>query len=59
MQRSARIVFSVSHGFATVEYCIVCALVVMVLFAAPNTPQMLVDAVKAFYRTLTFFVSLP
>lgn len=59
MQRSARFVFSVSRGFATVEYCIVCALVVMVLFAAPNTPQMLVDAVKAFYRTLTFFVSLP
>lgn len=46
-------------GFATMEYCIVCALVVMVLFANPNLPQLLVDAVKAFYRSLTFFISLP
>ena len=46
-------------GFAMMEYCIVCALVVIVLFASPNTPQQLVEAVKAFYRSLTFFVSLP
>lgn len=46
-------------GFAMAEYCIVCALVALVLFASPNTPQMLVDAFKAFYRALTFHVSLP
>jgi len=48
-----------ARGFAAMEYCIVCALVVMVLFVAPNSPQKLVDAVKAYYRTLTFFISLP
>lgn len=47
------------RGFAMMEYCIVCALVVMVLFVSPNTPQLLVDAVKAFYHSLTFFISLP
>lgn len=47
------------RGFAMMEYCIVCALVAMVLFARPNTPQLLVDAAKAFYRSLTFFLSLP
>jgi hypothetical protein len=47
------------RGFATIEYCIVCALVVMVLFASPGTPAMLVDAFKAFYRALTFYISLP
>ena len=35
------------------------ALVVIVLFSNPNTPQQLVEAVKAFYRSLTFFISLP
>ncbi|WP_156920049.1 hypothetical protein [Comamonas composti] len=47
------------RGFAMVEYCVVCALVVLVLFSSPNTPQMLVDAFKAFYRALTFYISLP
>lgn len=47
------------RGFAMMEYCIVCALVVMVLFANPNTPQELVGAVRSFYRSLTFFISLP
>ena len=46
-------------GFAMMEYCIVCALVVIVLFSSSNTPQQLVEAVKAFYRSLTFFISLP
>ena len=56
-----RLVFSRirERGFAMMEYCIVCSLLVMVLFANPNTPQQLVDAVKAFYRSLTFFISLP
>jgi hypothetical protein len=47
------------QGFATMEYCIICALVVLVVFAAPNSPQLLSDAVRAFYRSLTFFISLP
>ncbi|MDR2851844.1 MAG: hypothetical protein LBV61_02105 [Burkholderiaceae bacterium] len=47
------------RGFATIEYCVVCALVVMVLFANPNSPKLLADAVKAFYRSLTYFISLP
>lgn len=42
-----------------VEYCVVCALVMLVLFANPNTPALLVDAFKAFYRALTFHISLP
>ncbi|WP_234640208.1 hypothetical protein [Delftia tsuruhatensis] len=46
-------------GFAMVEYCVVCVLVVLVLFSSPNTPQMLVEAFKAFYRALTFYISLP
>jgi hypothetical protein len=41
------------------EYCIVCVLVAMVLFTNPNIAQRLVEAVKAFYRALTFFISLP
>jgi Flp pilus assembly pilin Flp len=47
------------RGFAMMEYCIVCGLVVMVLFANPNTPEQMVGAVRAFYRSLTFFISLP
>lgn len=50
---------ALAQGFAMMEYCIVCALLVMVLFYNPNTPQMLVNAVKSFYRSLTFFISLP
>ena len=59
MKRLQNIPSSHQRGFAMMEYCIVCALVVMVLFVNPNTPQLLVDAVKAFYRSLTFFISLP
>jgi hypothetical protein len=50
---------SLTHGFATMEYCIVCASVALALFANPNIVQALVEAVKAFYRMLTFFISLP
>jgi Flp pilus assembly pilin Flp len=50
---------TLTSGFATMEYCIVCVLVAMVLFANPNIAQKLVEAVKAFYRALTFFISLP
>lgn len=47
------------RGFATLEYCLVCLLVVMVLFVSPATPEALVDAFKAFFRSLTFYISLP
>ncbi len=50
---------SLSNGFATMEYCIICGLLAMVLFANPNSAIELVDAIKAFYRTLTFYISLP
>lgn len=59
MNRPSRAVTFRQRGFAMMEYCILCALVVMVLFVNPNTPQLLVDAVKSFYRSLTFFISLP
>lgn len=48
-----------ANGFATIEYCVVCGLVAIVLFANPNSAIELVEAIKAFYRTLTFFISLP
>lgn len=47
------------RGFASLEYCIVCALVVLVLFSNPGTPQMLSQAFQSFYRALTFYISLP
>lgn len=50
---------SLCNGFATMEYCIICGLLAMVLFANPNSAIELVDAIKAFYRTLTFYISLP
>lgn len=50
---------SVVNGFATIEYCVLCGLVAIVLFANPNSAIELVEAIKAFYRSLTFFISLP
>lgn len=47
------------NGFATIEYCVLCGLVAIVLFANPNSAIELVEAIKAFYRTLTFYISLP
>jgi hypothetical protein len=50
----------VQRGFATTEYCVVCGLVMMGLFAGnPSLAAQLVNAVKNFYRALTFFISLP
>ncbi len=46
-------------GLAMMEYCLICALVALVLFSNPNTPKLLADAVRAFYRSFTFFISLP
>jgi Flp pilus assembly pilin Flp len=48
-----------ANGFATIEYCVLCGLVAIVLFANPNSAIELVEAIKAFYRALTFFISLP
>jgi Flp pilus assembly pilin Flp len=46
-------------GFTTVEYGIILSLVVMTLFLSPNTVHELVAAIKAFYKSFTFFISLP
>ncbi|WP_162846634.1 hypothetical protein [Corticibacter populi] len=47
-----------SRGVATVEYCIVCVLVMVGLFAS-GAPTELADAFKALFHALTFSVSLP
>lgn len=48
------------RGQSMTEYAIVCAAVGVVLFAGnPSIAQQLAAAVKAFYRALSYFVSLP
>jgi Flp pilus assembly pilin Flp len=46
-------------GFASTEYAIIAGATMLALFAAPNLPSALVDAIKAFYKALTFYISLP
>jgi Flp pilus assembly pilin Flp len=47
-------------GHATVEYAIIAGLLAVCLFAAVSPAgQMLAQAIRTFYSTLTFYVSLP
>jgi Flp pilus assembly pilin Flp len=47
-------------GFAMIEYVIVSGAIVIALFqGTPSVAVQLVEAVKSFYRALTFFISLP
>ncbi len=50
----------VQKGFALMEYTIVSAAIVIALFqGTPSVAVQLVNAVKGFYRALTFTISLP
>ncbi|MEF9385753.1 hypothetical protein ACQUJT_08130 [Ralstonia pseudosolanacearum] len=47
------------RGQSALEYTVVCLLVFVALFqGSPSPAQELADAVRSFYRTLTFYVSL-
>jgi Flp pilus assembly pilin Flp len=47
-------------GFTTVEYTLICTMVFLGFFTGnPSIAQRLANALKSFYRALTFFISLP
>lgn len=48
------------RGQSMTEYAVVCVAVMAGLFAGnPSVAQQLAAAVKAFYRALSFYISLP
>lgn len=52
-------IFRREKGQAMVEYSLVCALVFAALFLGkPSPAESLLDAVKSFYRSFSFFISL-
>jgi len=46
-------------GQSMTEYVIVCAVLAVCLFAASPVGALLASAIRAFYKDLTFFLSLP
>jgi Flp pilus assembly pilin Flp len=42
-----------------IEYAVICAVLAVCLFAASPVGALLASAIRAFYKDLTFFLSLP